>query len=135
MASELKPAGAAFVQPQRSLLDDIFQSVITPGAGPGLIATINGSLLVLVLVLLGMIICGIGEIHAVVLLAFAIGLLLSFNYFIGEVRKAETAIAAAVPTTNSPEPADKIANAKCSPEVGQVYDEQTSGSRKLRKRI
>lgn len=83
----------AVVQPPRTLLDDILQSVLTPGAGPGLIATINGSLIVLVLVLIAMIICGIGELHAAILLVFAIGLLASFNYFIGEVRKAEDAAA------------------------------------------
>lgn len=65
--------------------------MLTPGAGPGLVATINGSLLILVLVLLAMIVCGIGEWHAAVLLCLAFGLLGSFNYFISQVREAEGA--------------------------------------------
>ena len=75
--------------PTPTLIDSIIQSVLTPGAGPGLVATINGSLLVLVLVLLAMIVCGIGEWHAAVLLCLAFGLLGSFNYFISQVREAE----------------------------------------------
>jgi hypothetical protein len=88
------PAGAALVPPPKTVLDDILQSILTPGAGPGLVATINGSLLVLIVVLLCMLLFGFGEWHAVVLLFLATGLLASFNYFIGEVRKAEAGTAA-----------------------------------------
>ena len=85
---------AAPAAPAPTLIDSIIQSVLTPGAGPGLIATINGSLLVLVLVLLAMIVCGIGELHAAVLLCLALGLLGSFNYFISQVREAEGTVRA-----------------------------------------
>lgn len=75
MASE----GTA-VQPERTFFDVIWDSIITPGAGPGLIATINGSLLVLMGTVVWYTMAKEFNIHLMVILFLALGLLLSLNW-------------------------------------------------------
>jgi hypothetical protein len=75
-----------------TLFDMIWISIATPGAGPGLIAAVNGSLCIFLTA-----ICyfsavgdwdGIGT-HMAVLCFLAIGLLVSFNVFIGMVSEGK----------------------------------------------
>ena len=71
-----------------TLFDMIWTSIATPGAGPGLIAAVNGSLCIF-LTAIGYFSAvgdwdGIGT-HMAVLCFLAIGLLVSFNVFIGMV--------------------------------------------------
>ena len=80
---------AAAVAPPRTLLDDVLASVLTPGVGPGLVATINGALLVLVAVLLGLLGAGAADVHTAVLLTLALGLLGAVNFHVGQLRAAE----------------------------------------------
>jgi hypothetical protein len=72
---------AAYEPPkQRTLLDTVWESIITPGAGPGLIATINGSLIALILITMIMMLLGLADIHLFVLLFLSLGLLASVNW-------------------------------------------------------
>jgi hypothetical protein len=68
------------IAPEPTLLDSIWQSIITPGAGPGLVATINGSLLLLILIVLVLSVLGWFDMHLMVLMFLSIGLLLSLNW-------------------------------------------------------
>lgn len=65
-----------------TLLDLIWESIITPGAGPGLIASTNASLLILFCTLIYLTVSGLYSIHLLILMVLCIGLLLSFNWFI-----------------------------------------------------
>lgn len=87
---ELRPGDAGgsplAVQPQRTLLDSILESIMTPGASSGLIATINGALLLLLLTLIVLAVTQGPDVHTLVLMFFAVGLLGSLNYYIAMVR-------------------------------------------------
>lgn len=78
------------VQPQRTLLDAILESIMTPGASSGLIATINGALLLLLLTLIVLAVTQGPDVHTLVLMFFAVGLLGSLNYYIAQVRSGES---------------------------------------------
>jgi hypothetical protein len=72
---------ATAVAPSPTLLDSIWDSIVTPGAGPGLIASINGSLLLLMGVLAYLALTGEWPSeHLIVMLLLATGLLLSVNW-------------------------------------------------------
>lgn len=74
------------VQPQRTLLDSILDSIMTPGASSGLIATINGALLLLLLTLIVLAVTQGPDVHTLMLMFLAVGLLGSLNYYIAMVR-------------------------------------------------
>lgn len=78
-------AGSA-IAPPRTFVDAIIASILTPGASSGLIATINVSLLLLLVVLFVLFLTGSADIHALVLGVLAVGLLLSFNHFMSQLR-------------------------------------------------
>ena len=92
---EAVPLSGTSVNPQRTFLDDVLESIMTPGASPGLVAAINGSLLLLVLILVVLIVTGAADIHTGVMLFLAVGLLGSVNFFISQLRVAEDAKAQA----------------------------------------
>lgn len=71
--------------PDATFLDSVLQSIITPGAGPGLIATINGSLILLILIVAVLSILGWFDLHLVILAALSVGLLLSINWYLSMV--------------------------------------------------
>ena len=79
------------ITPPATFLDTVLQSILTPGTGPGLVAAINGALLVLLALLGGMAAAGEGDGHTAVMAALALGLLASVNWFISLVRAAEAA--------------------------------------------
>ena len=66
--------------PPPTFLDAVWDSIITPGASPGLVATINGALLVLLVVCFYFGASGVVPTHLAVLAALAAGLLVSFNW-------------------------------------------------------
>ena len=72
-----------------TLLDSVLGSIVTPGAGPGLVATINGVLVILLLALLAFAWNGAADVHTAVIAFLALGLLGSVNYFILAVRAHE----------------------------------------------
>lgn len=86
---------APAASPSPTLLDAIWESIVTPGAGPGLIATINGALLVLLAVCAYFAASGVVPTHLAVLAALAVGLLVSFNWFLSLVAANDARNAAA----------------------------------------
>jgi hypothetical protein len=70
------------VAPAPTLLEAIWQSIVTPGVGKGLAASINASLLTLIATLLGLLATSGYSIHYVVLLVLSTGLLLSVNWYV-----------------------------------------------------
>ena len=66
--------------PPPTFLDAVWDSSITPGASPGLVATIHGALLVLLVVCFYFGASGVVPTHLAVLAALAAGLLVSFNW-------------------------------------------------------
>ena len=71
-----------------TLLDMLWDSIATPGAGPGLIYSVNGSLSVFLAALAYFLAVGEWEgvgIHLAILCFLALGLLVSFNVFVGMV--------------------------------------------------
>lgn len=85
------PGGGTAITPSRTVMDDVIDSIMTPGAGPGLVATINGALLLLVGILVFMIVKGTADIHTGVMLFLAMGLLASVNFFVIQLHAAEEA--------------------------------------------
>ena len=77
------------VTPPSTLLDSIFQSIVTPGAGPGLVATINVSLVALLATLAALVYTGDADVHTAVMGGLALGLLGSLNYLISLMRQVE----------------------------------------------
>lgn len=77
------------VEPSRTFLDDVLESITTPGAGPGLIASANGALIILLLVLTGVFFSSGKDIqmHAAILGVLALGLLVSLNVFLMSSRQ------------------------------------------------
>ena len=71
-----------------TFLDSILSSILTPGAGAGLISTINGVVILLIVSLIVFSLMGVTpsgkyfDIHMIILMFFAVGLLASLNYFI-----------------------------------------------------
>lgn len=94
-----QPHGGSSVAVQRTFLDDVIDSIMTPGASPGLVAAINGSLLLLVVTLIGLIATGTADVHTGVMLFLALGLLASVNWFISMVRANEAAKATGLQET------------------------------------
>lgn len=72
-------ASGTAVTPAPSLLESIWHSIITPGVGPGLLASINAALLTLVATLAVAMLADF-SIHYVVLLVLGLGLLGSVNW-------------------------------------------------------
>ena len=74
-----------------TLLDAVWESIVTPGAGPGLVAAVNISLATLLAALAYLWLGGLGSGHLAVLAALALGLAASFNWFIAQTRAAGAA--------------------------------------------
>jgi ER protein Pkr1 len=78
-----------------TLLDSILSSILTPGASAGLISSINAILLLLIATLVTFSLMGVTpsgkyfDIHMILLMVFALGLLVSLNYFIYLSKKTE----------------------------------------------
>lgn len=68
--------------PAPTMLDSILESIITPGAGSGLVLSVNVSLVVLLAVLLYFALSGLADAHIMTLAVLAVGLLGAFNWFI-----------------------------------------------------
>ena len=77
--------------PAPTLIDSIWLSVVTPGAGPGLVLAVNGALCALLLALLYFAAAGLGDAHVAALAAVALGLLASFNWFVAVAAAAKEA--------------------------------------------
>lgn len=65
-----------------TFLDSILESIITPGAGSGLVLSVNISLITLLAVLLYFAVSGLADAHIATLAVLAVGLLCAFNWFI-----------------------------------------------------
>ena len=65
-----------------TLMDSIWESIITPGASPTLIATINGTLALLLCALAYFCTTYVYSPHLVVMGALALALLVAFNLFV-----------------------------------------------------
>lgn len=72
---------------ERGWLTDLLLVLVEPGTGLKLVPYINGSLLMLVLVLCATMLGGFFSGHLLVLLALAIALMASVNWFVHEYRK------------------------------------------------
>jgi len=72
-----------------TLLDSVWASIATPGAGPGLVAAVNGAIAALLAALAYLYVGGFGSAHVAVLAALAVGLAASFNWFIAMQRGAQ----------------------------------------------
>jgi hypothetical protein len=68
--------------PAPTLLDSVWLSIVTPGAGSGLILAVNASLALLLAVLGYFVFAGLADAHIFTLAALALGLLGAFNWFI-----------------------------------------------------
>lgn len=84
-------AHGAAIQPPPTLLDSVLSSVLTPGAGPGLVTSINAALLALVATLAGLVYTGDADVHTAVLAGLALCLMASVNVFVAMVGAAEEA--------------------------------------------
>ena len=96
-ASSVQPASddsPTATRPAPTLLDAVWESITTPGAGPGLVATLNASLFALLLCLAYFWWRGLGDVHMAVLAALCLGLLVTFNAFFGQATAAAAAAAA-----------------------------------------
>jgi hypothetical protein len=93
MAAESAPEGAGgaglAVTPPKTFLDSVIDSIITPGASSGLVATINGALLLLLATLAAWAVAYGADVHTAVLAFFSVGLLGSLNYYISAGRAAQ----------------------------------------------
>lgn len=87
-ASGLAAVGSELVPPG-TLLDSVLQSIVTPGAGPGLVATINVSLLALLVTLALLVVTGDADVHTAIMGVLALGLLGSLNYLVGVLHQVE----------------------------------------------
>jgi hypothetical protein len=72
-----------------TLIDSIWLSIVTPGAGPGLVLAVNAALGALLLALAYFAATGLGDAHVAALAALAVGLLASFNWFVAVAEAAE----------------------------------------------
>lgn len=72
---------------ERGWLTDLLLVLVEPGTGLKLVPYINGALLMLVLVLCATMLGGFFSVHLLVLLALAIALMASVNWFVHEYRK------------------------------------------------
>ena len=70
--------------PAPTVLDMVWDSIVTPGAGPGLIAVTNAAILALILFIGIFSLLGYYSIHLLVLFLMSLGLLLSFNWYVRE---------------------------------------------------
>jgi len=93
------------ITPPKTFIDNVIDSIVTPGASSGLVATINGALILLLLTLAAMGINGSADMHALVLGFLALGLLGSLNYYISLVRSAELEAPTAV--AEPPQPSNR----------------------------
>ena len=90
-------------QRQRGWLEDLLLVLVEPGTGLKLVPYINGALVMLILVLGATMAGGFFSVHLLVLLALAVALMASINWFVHELRK--------VTATEGPDTPE--ANAKC----------------------
>ena len=81
--------GGAALDPSRTFIDAVLESILTPGASSGLVATINAALIALLFLLFGIIVVRGPDVHMIVLSVLGSGLLFSLNYYIGIVRRIE----------------------------------------------
>jgi hypothetical protein len=81
------------IEPTRTVLDDVWDSIATPGAGPGLIASINAALFALVVVAVGHWLWAGFNVHIAVLATLAVCLGGALNWYVGMVRAEEPAAA------------------------------------------
>jgi ER protein Pkr1 len=82
--------GSIVVSPPKTFIDNVIDSILTPGASSGLVATINAALIGLLFVLVWWAFMeGTVTIHTGLLAFFAVGLLGSFNWFLGLMRDSE----------------------------------------------
>jgi len=93
------------ISPPKTFIDNVIDSIVTPGASSGLVATINGALILLLLTLAAMGINGSADMHALVLGFLALGLLGSLNYYISLVRSAE--VEAPTAAVEPPQPSNR----------------------------
>ena len=122
-----------------TLLDSIFASLLTPGAGPGLIATINGAIIALLCTLGGLAITGNADIHVAVMGFLALGLFASLQYFLGAVAASKQGDFSALPAAgNGFTPAassDVFVTETAVADVGESTEEAPSSSRRRRTRV
>ena len=69
----------------------MLRSIITPGVGPGLVATINVALLSLLSLLAALVWNGTADVHTAILCGLALGLLASVNYFVSTLNETQSA--------------------------------------------
>jgi hypothetical protein len=81
-AAEGLPSPSAPPPAAPTFLDSILESIITPGAGSGLVLSVNISLAALLAVLLYFAVSGLADAHIATLAVLAVGLLCAFNWFI-----------------------------------------------------
>ena len=91
LPASTKAASGSALTPPPTLLDSVLQSILTPGAGPGLVATINGALVALLVTLVGLAATGNADVHIVVMGCLALGLLASINLLVSQLRTAAAA--------------------------------------------
>ena len=82
------------ITPPATLLDGLLSSILTPGTAPGILAMLNGALVLLLAILASLAWVGEGDVHTVVMAALALGLLASVNWFLSLVGHAEAQEAA-----------------------------------------
>jgi energy-converting hydrogenase Eha subunit E len=75
-------SNATSLVPQRTLLDNVWDSIVTPGASEGLVITVNASIAALLLSLGYFSYHGLYSSHLAVMAFLAIGLCLTFNVFV-----------------------------------------------------
>jgi hypothetical protein len=80
-ANTMEATAETAIVPAPTLMEAIWNSIITPGVAPGLVSSINGTLLLLIATLLGMLLLGDFSVHYVVMLFLSTGLLLSVNWY------------------------------------------------------
>ena len=84
---DARPQASTRTEPAPTFFDTIWESIATPGAGPGLTYTLNASLCLLLLCLAYFSWRGLGDVHMAVLAALCVGLLVSFNAFTAAVKR------------------------------------------------
>jgi putative heme iron utilization protein len=71
---------ATALQPSATVLDSIWESIITPGASTGLIATVNAVLLLQLMIFGSLLVTGWYNIHIVVMMVLSAIMLGLFNW-------------------------------------------------------
>ncbi|KAM0756028.1 hypothetical protein T439DRAFT_351757 [Meredithblackwellia eburnea MCA 4105] len=85
------PATAADAKKNNGILQDVLESIWTPGTNTGLIKAMNYSFYSLFIVLFGMVFLTNFNLHVCALLTLSVGLFFSLKWFLVQIQEIEAA--------------------------------------------